>query len=139
MKKVMMAVGFGLMFARLASADTAPGTYFEGYVYVGASTNAGNTGLATNTPYLCFPLATLTNIVQAGGLTAANAATNGDVRAIMYSLVNAYWYGLTLSALENSTCSKTNVLTSDGYSATEWVTHTFRTKRIVLTSQVDAE
>ncbi len=141
MKKAIVLAAVVLAALGAARGDVAPTTYLDGYVLVPATTaDAGDTGLTVATAYVCIPLSLLSDEIQAGGLTAAKAnATTGDIRTVMYAIMNRYWYELSSKALVSSTLTKVNELTSEGYSAYEWVTHTFKTKRVVVQSQVDAE
>jgi hypothetical protein len=82
MKKALLAVGVGVaaLVGIAGAVDVTVTNYLgTGYVMVSATcTNAGETGLATNTAYACIPLSVLS------GTTELNAGTSetGDVRQV---------------------------------------------------------
>jgi hypothetical protein len=80
MKRALMMAGVVMVVAVaiVQAADTVIGHYFPGYVFVTNDvTTNGNTGLATGTCYVAFPVTGLTGLVVGDAL----ATTNGDVRA----------------------------------------------------------
>lgn len=102
--------------------------YYSGYKYVPASTNAGSTGLATNTAYVCIPLATLSQ------MTAAQASSTGatsDVRALLYAIGEEYNDGYDSTVANTTTIDRKTTYTTSGATVTEYVTHILQARRTV--------
>ena len=106
-----------------SGADNATTNYFAGAVTVLATcTNAGDTGLATNTAYLAVPLAALT------GVTTGNTA---DVRAVMYGFAQGYYVAWTASTNQaDSRVTRAARYAASGTNVSETITHSLRTERL---------
>jgi len=111
MKRLLAAL---ILIAGAAlAADNVPTNYFAGYVYVGGASNAGDTGLATATPYACFPVSVLVDLAtnQAEGAT-------GDIRALMYGIAQRFYLSYTNAPSTNRTQSTIGMTTSYRVSGT---------------------
>jgi hypothetical protein len=125
MKKMIIAILAATAIGALA-ADNAPTNYFSGYRFVGAATNAGDTGLATNTPYIAVPVASLT------GLTTNQAAGGGDVRAVVYGFAQAFYTAREASTNQTPTAiTRATSYAVNGTNIEETVTHVLRSVRTI--------
>jgi hypothetical protein len=112
------------------AADNVTSNYFSSVVVVpAASTNAGDTGLSTNTAYFAVPLASLT------GVTTGNVS---DVRAVMYGVAQTYYTAYSASTNKaDSRISRNARYAAAGTNVVETITHSLVTERVA--SQFDLE
>jgi hypothetical protein len=120
-----------LLAAGIAHAgDNVTTNYYTGYKYVAAAEGTNTVddiGLATNTAYVCFPLATLT------GLSETQAAsTTGDVRAVVFYLLETF--NTSRAASTNATATtidRAAAYTTIGSNITESVVHSVKSQRTI--------
>jgi len=88
-------------------------------------TTAENSGLATNTAYVCIPLSSLPALTAAA---AAASGTNSDIRALLYAIndqaATAYDATVSTNRPTNMDVTKTATLIGSDYD----VTHKMRTR-----------
>ena len=129
MKRILTTALIALAFAALtfsvhAGTNDVTTNYFAGYIYVpNTSADIGDTGLTVATPYLCFPLATLT------GMTSNEQA---DVRAVMYSINLEFYQSYTNKAAAIRSASLPSTGTSfqqSGTNVQEIIVQSLRTIR----------
>lgn len=138
MRRMVAILGLVLASMTARAADIVITNYFSGYVLVPSScTNAGATGLSVSNAYACFPIATLQYVTEA----QAAGTTNGDVRALMYAVVEHYYQGLDAStnAPESQTIERGLSITDSGTNIDSVVRHAITTKRRINTSSIVPE
>jgi len=127
--KLIAAILAGIAYGAAHAADNATTNYFAGYKYVAAAQDTNTVadiGLATNTAYCCIPLATLAE------LTAGQAATTGDVRAVVYAIAQAFYVSYTASTNKTpTTITRATTYDSTGTNIDERATHVIRSTRRV--------
>lgn len=125
-----LAVNFAVLLNIASAAPlNAPTNYWAGYVYVSPATNAGDTGIATNTAYIAIPVASLTDC------TTNQAAT--DVRPVVYGLLQAFYTNreaLTSTNRTQSTAGRAANYTTSGTNVIEAVTHSIQSTRTIGTA-----
>lgn len=97
-------LALGLLSGAAIAADNKPSTYFGGtnsyFLIPSSNTNFLDQGLVTGKVYVVFAL---TNLVD---LTAGQAhSTTGDVRAVMYGILERYYETWTATASTNQSQS----------------------------------
>jgi hypothetical protein len=137
MKRLILAAML-ILAAQARGADVVITNYFTGYVLVPSTcTNAGATGLSVSNAYACFPVTPLQYVTEA----LAAGTTNGDVRALMYALVEHYYQGLSTNtnAPENQTIERGLAIQSNSTNIDSVVRHAITTKRRINTSSLVPE
>ena len=110
------------------AADNVTTNYFPGYQYIpGTNTDVGTTAIATGTAYVVFPLAGLTDLTEAQA-----SETAGDVRAVMYGILQTYYAAYTASTNK----SQSTATLTQGYSTSTTnvyldTTHSILTRKIL--------
>ena len=114
----------GIVFG--GEGENTPTNYFVGYIYTGSFTNAGTTGLSTSQEYVCIPRGILS-----ANLTDAQAnATTGDIRAIIYSIVQRFYEAREASTNQTATTiSRGTAYNASTTNVNETVTHIIKTVR----------
>ncbi len=137
-----LVLGFAILLAATLSARAGTiviPSYFTNYVLkASTSTNSGDTGLTTNAAYACIPIATITDITE-----AAAHSTTGDVRLLVYAIVEQYYTQYT--ALGTNATTRLLAFREAGYVASsatnisETVTHTLQTLRSISGGTIRGE
>lgn len=121
-----------------ADAITVITNYFPGYVAVTSGwETVENSGLSTNTAYVCIPLATLSAL---SATQAEASSTNSDVRALMYAINDQMYTAYAATASTNRPANAEVAKASAIYSATELlVQHTLKTRLTLVTTSITPE
>jgi len=132
MKKIALTIAVAVcVVSSSLAADNATTNYLAGYRYVAAAA-ATNTvtdiGLATNTAYVCIPVASLTDCTEA----KASTTTNSDVRAVIYGIAQTYFLAYDASTNKTpSAITRAVDYSASGTNTQEAITHVLRTYRIL--------
>lgn len=134
--KTMIAIGLaaGLLCGTAArAADNVPTNYFAGYQFVApalATNTVTDMGIATNVAYVLLPVTTLTDLT-----TNQAAEATGDIRAIIYGILQAFYVSYTASTNKTpSSIDRSTAYASDGTNTTETTVHSVRSARTVGSS-----
>jgi hypothetical protein len=129
MRRILLTAAV-LLAMNARAGDNVTTNYYTGYKYVAAAEGTNTVddiGLSTNTAYVCFPLATLT------GLTETQAAsTTGDVRAVVFYLLEAFCTARAASTNATATTiDRAAAYATSGSNITESVVHSVKSQRTI--------
>jgi hypothetical protein len=141
MKTIRLAIiaAVAVSLTARAAPITVITNYFPGYVSVTQNwSTAANSGLVAGTPYVCIPLAQLTNNLTAANVVATGAAS--DVRKLMYAINDRAYTSYTALAVTNRPASAQIVRTTSSTSTTGYsTTHSLRTSWTLSTAVLTPE
>ncbi len=137
MKKIVVGVVLLVLGVGTAGAvDVTVTNWFGGYVMKSAATfDAGDTGLATNVAYACFPLSVLTGTTEATG-------TN-DVRAVVWGMLDHLYDAFqavdATNRPANLTVDEDVVISVSGTNVDNVVVHQVKTRRRITGATIPNE
>jgi hypothetical protein len=127
---ILVTIAAALLATQARAADNVTTNYFPGYTYVAAAEGTNTVediGLATNTAYVCFPLATLTGLTE----TQASSAT-GDVRAVVFSFLQTFYTARAASTNATpTTITRAEAYTASGTNIIESIVHSVKSLRTI--------
>ena len=128
--KRAIAAAILIMTGAAHAADNVITNYFD-YKFIPASyTNAGDTGLSTGTAYCVFSVNGLTDLT-----TNTAAEADGDVRALVYGLLQTFWAAREASTNQTqTTIGRGAAYESSGTNVTETIIHSVKSTRTIGTA-----